>query len=116
MKLVRVAPVRAHPWVLSTDIHIRRGQAELTTVAWDEAMRTLRLRATRNGNVFLRVPKELRVAEPAGLWIAKNGNDASLIVRFPVGTEERVVRFVPLKVAGENPRGYLARKKNEFPL
>ncbi len=108
--------MRAHPWVLSTDIHIRRGEAELTTVAWDEATRSLRRRATRNDNVFLRVPKELQVAELAGLWIAKNDNDASLIVRVPVGTEERVVRFVPLSVAGENPRGYLARRKNEFPL
>ena len=116
VKLLRVAPERAHPWVLSTDIHIRQGQAELTTVAWDEAMRSLRLRATRSGNVFLRVPKEFRVAEPTGLWIGKDGNDASLIVRVPVTTKERVVRFVPLSVAGENPRGYLARRKNELPL
>lgn len=74
--------------MLSTDIHIRQGQAELTTVAWDAA--------TRGGNVFLRVPKEFRVAEPAGLWIAKDGNDATLIVRVPLGTEARVVRFARL--------------------
>lgn len=82
--------------MLSTDIHIRQGQAELTTVAWDAATRSLRLRATRGGNVFLRVPKEFRVAEPAGLWIAKDGNDATLIVRVPLGTEARVVRFARL--------------------
>lgn len=96
VKLLRVAPVRAHPWVLSTDIHIRQGQAELTTVAWDKSTLSLRLRATRGGNVFLRVPKEFRVADPAGLWIAKDGNDATLIVRVPLSTEERVVRFVRL--------------------
>ena len=102
--------------ILGNDIHIRPDQAELTKIAWDEAVRSLRLRPTRDGKVFLRVPKELQVAELAGLWIAKNGNDASLIVRVPVGTEERVVRFVPLSVAGENPRGYLASRKNEFPV
>jgi hypothetical protein len=42
------------------------------------------------------VPKEFRFAEPAGLWIAKDGNDATLIVRVPLSTEERVVRFVRL--------------------
>ncbi len=93
VKLLRVAPVRAHPWVLSTDIHIRQGQAELTTVTWDEATLSLRLCATRSGNVFLRVPKEFRVAEPAGLWIAKDGNDASLIVRVAAEAGERRIRF-----------------------
>ena len=28
------------------------------------------------GNVLLRVPKEFRLADPSGLWIAKDGNDA----------------------------------------
>jgi hypothetical protein len=96
VKLLRVAPVRAHPWELSTDIHIRPGQAELTKIAWDEAVRSLRLRPTRDGKVFLRAPKEFRVTEPADLWVAKDGNDASLNVRVPLGPEERVVRFVPL--------------------
>ncbi len=106
--------MRAHPWVLSTDIRIRPGQAELTTVAWDEATRSLRLRPTRDGKVFLRAPKEFRVTEPADLWIAKDGNDASLSVRVPLGPEERVVRFVPLEAAGRNSRDDLATKKNEF--
>ena len=96
VQLLRVAPVRAHPWVLSTDIHIRQGQAELTTVAWDAKAGELRLRATRRGNVFLRVPRDFRLADPAGLWIAKDGNDASLIVRVPVTAGERTLRFVPL--------------------
>ena len=81
VKLLRVAPARAHPWILSTDIHIRQGQAELSGVAWDEPALELRFTTARAGNVFLRVPKEFRLADPAGLWIAKDGNDASLIVR-----------------------------------
>lgn len=85
--------MRAHPWVLSTDIHIRQGQSELTDVAWDEAARQLHLRATRSGNVLLRVPKGFRLANPAGLWIAKDGNDSSLVVRVPVSEGERVIGF-----------------------
>lgn len=94
VKLLRFAPARAHPWVLSTDIHIRQGQAELSGVTWDESRLELRFSATRAGNVFLRVPKEFRLAEPAGLWVAKDGNDSSLLVRVAVEAGERSVRFV----------------------
>lgn len=94
VKLLRVAAVRSHPWVLSTDIHIRQGQAELDVVAWDEPKQELQLRSSRPGNVILRVPKEFRLRDPAGLWIAKDGNDASLIVRVPVGTNARLLGFV----------------------
>ncbi|MBI5768291.1 MAG: hypothetical protein HZA93_10885 [Verrucomicrobia bacterium] len=94
VKLLRVAPARAHPWILSTDIHIRQGQAELSGVAWDERALELRFSTARAGNVYLRVPKEFRVAEPAGLWIAKDGNDASLLVRVAAGAGERRVKFV----------------------
>ncbi len=94
VKLLRVAPARTHPWILSTDIHIRQGQADLTGVVWDEAALELRFTAARAGNVFLRVPKEFRLAEPRGLWIAKDGNDASLLVRVAAEAGERRVRFV----------------------
>jgi hypothetical protein len=86
--------VRTHPWILSTDIHIRQGQAELSGVAWNEDGLELRFSATRAGNVYLRVPKEFRLADPAGLWIAKDGNDASLLVRVPAEAGERSVKFV----------------------
>lgn len=92
-KLLRVAPARAHPWVLSTDIHIRQGQSELSGVAWDESALELRFTAARAGNVFLRAPKGYRLAEPAGLWIAKDGNDESLLVRVAADAGGRRVRF-----------------------
>ena len=94
VKLLRIAPARTHPWVLSTDIHIRQGQAELSGVAWDQSALELRFTTTRAGNVFLRVPQEFRLAEPAGLWIAKDGNDSSLLVRVAAGVGERRVKFV----------------------
>jgi len=96
VKLLRVAPARPHPWVLATDIHIRQGQAEITAAAWDAAAGELTFTTMRPGNVFLRVPKEFRVAEPAGLWIAKDGNDASLLVRVATTPGERRIRFVRL--------------------
>ena len=96
VKLLRVAAARAHPWVLSTDIHIRQGQAELKDVIWNETTGTLHLHTTRSGNVLLRAPKGYRLANPAGLWIAKDGNDDSLIVRVPVVEGERAIAFVPL--------------------
>jgi hypothetical protein len=94
VRLLRVAPARPHPWVLSTDIHIRQGQAEIAAVHWDETAGELHLTTTRRGNVLLRVPKEFRVADPAGLWLAKDGNDSSLIVRVPVGAGKRRIGFV----------------------
>lgn len=96
VRLLRAAPARAHPWILSTDIHIRQGQAELSAVAWDEAALELRFTAARHGNVFLRVPKGFRLTDPAGLWIAKDGNDESLVVRVAADAGERRVRFARL--------------------
>lgn len=96
VKLLRIAPAREHPWILSTDIHIRQGQAELTDVAWDEAKRELRWTANRAGNVYVLVPKGLRLADPSGLWIAKDGGDQSLIVRVDAAAESRTLRFAPL--------------------
>ncbi len=96
VRLLRVAPARAPPWILSTDIHIRQGQAELSHVAWDEANLELRFTTARRGNVFLRVPKEFRLAVPAGLWIAKDGNDSSLVVRVAADPGERRIRFAKM--------------------
>jgi hypothetical protein len=47
--------------------------------------------------VFLHAPQGLAVANPEGLWIAKDGHDGTLIIRlafaFEGGETERVVRF-----------------------
>ena len=96
VKLLRIAPAREHPWVLSTDIHIRQGQAELKDVAWDASKLELRWVSKRKGNVYVLVPKGLRLADPAGLWIAKDGGDGSLIVRVEAAPGSRVVRFAQL--------------------
>ena len=105
VKLLRIAPARAHPWLLSTDMHVRQGQAEITACNWDEKTGTLSITASRptghRGVVFIWSPPGLEIVEPRGLWIAKDGNDKSLVIRADVqfGAEASAavkVRFRPL--------------------
>jgi len=85
VRLLRIARQQDHPWLLSTDMHVRQGQAEIQDCRWNAETGTLTIRAQRpkgyKGNLFLYAPKGWALAEPAGLWIAKDGNDESLIVR-----------------------------------
>ncbi len=100
--LLRLSAARAYPWLLSTDLHIRQGQAEIEQCQWDEAKKELTITAVRpagyRGNIYVRAPKGFAVAEPAGLWLARDGADTSLIVRYPVefgaaGRDTRTIRF-----------------------
>ncbi|MBN1396338.1 MAG: hypothetical protein JW959_15040 [Pirellulales bacterium] len=103
VKLVRLSRRRPHPWLVSTDMHVRQGQAEIEDCRWDSESMTLHFRARRpageRGNVFLLVPPGWEAAEPRSLWLAKDGRRGSqtLIVRcaldFSDGAEERSIRF-----------------------
>ncbi len=103
VKVLRLSRERSHPWVLSTDMHVRQGQAEILDCRWDAAARALTLRASRAGrhpgNVFVRAPPGMSVANPRGLWLAKDGSDQSLLIRvafsFAQGAEEQTIRFNP---------------------
>jgi hypothetical protein len=71
---------------------------------WDAAGGALTLRASRagrvSGNVFVRVPPGLAVANPQGFWIAKDGSDQTLLIRaaftFAGGAAEKTIRFQPV--------------------
>jgi hypothetical protein len=99
--LLRLSRRRGHPWIISTDMHVRQGQAEIEDCRWSAEAMALTFRASRpageTGSVFVHVPEGLFVANPEGLWIAKDANDNSLIVRvaFEFGEEadERTIRF-----------------------
>ncbi len=102
VKLWRIARRRPHPWIASTDMHLRQGQAEIESCRWDAAAKVLTIRAQRpagnRGNVFVTVPKDMAVANPAGLWIAKDANDSTLLIRVPLDSKdgrpvERQIRF-----------------------
>ncbi len=103
VKVLRLSRERLHPWVMSTDMHVRQGQAEILDCRWDAAARTLTLRASRAGrhpgNVFVRAPAGMSVANPQGLWLAKDGSDQALLIRvafsFSQVAEEKTIRFNP---------------------
>jgi len=88
VRLVRIARDRDHPWLLSTDMHVRQGQAKILDCRWDQATSTLTIRAQRpageQGSIYVRAPAGWSLADPKGLWIAKDGRDSSLIVRSAV--------------------------------
>ncbi len=88
VRLLRIARDREHPWLLSTDMHVRQGQAEITDCRWDPVTSSLFLRAQRpageQGSIYVRAPAGWALADPKGLWIAKDGRDGSLIVRSAI--------------------------------
>jgi hypothetical protein len=102
VKLLRVSRLRAHPWLVSTDMHIRQGAAEILDCRWDTASLTSNIRCRRpageQGNLYVRVPPGWALADPRGLWIAKDGRDASLLVRaqvkFGAGPAEVRIPFI----------------------
>jgi hypothetical protein len=91
VKLLRMARDRDHPWLLSTDMHVRQGQAEIEDCRWDEASMTLTVRAQRpaghQGSIYVRAPKGWALAEPKGLWLARDGRDNSLVIRKALAFE-----------------------------
>lgn len=86
--LLRISRLREHPWLLSTDMHVRQGQVDVQDVSWDQNAQRLSLRATRpksfRGSLYLRVPPGFALKNPARRWIAKDENESCLIVRLPV--------------------------------
>jgi hypothetical protein len=92
VKLLRIARGREHPWLLSTNMHVRQGQAEIEDCRWDEASMTLTVRAERpaghQGSIHVRAPKGWALAEPKGLWLGRNGRDNSLVIRKLLKFEE----------------------------
>ena len=100
--LYRFEEVRRHPWILSTDIHVRQGEAELDAVSWNEATRTLSGKAIRTpgeqGNIFIIAEESFIPADfNRGLTVCKSAIDLSLIIKkricFTQETEEWSVRF-----------------------
>ncbi len=104
VRVYRLTADEGRPVVLGTDMHLLMGEMELADVSWDPVERVLSGRALRpageRGSVFLHAPQGLCVADPRGIWIAKDGADASLILRcaleFAEGEAAWSVRFAQL--------------------
>ena len=71
VRLLRIARDREHPWLLSTDMHVRQGQSEIIDCRWDKATSTLIIRAQRpageQGSIYVRAPAGWSLANPKGL-------------------------------------------------
>ena len=87
-RVLRLARRRAHPWILSSDMHVRQGQVELADVRWDPRKLTLSGTAIRpvgeEGNLFIISPLTYRPRAYAGLTVARDGTHDALIVRRPI--------------------------------
>ena len=98
----RFEQIKDHPWILSTDIHVRQGDAELDQICWDERTRTLSGIAKRTpgeqGNIFI-ISDDSFVPEHAnrGWMVAKSATDMSVIIKkkikFNSDTEKWSIRF-----------------------
>jgi hypothetical protein len=103
--LLRLSAKRPHPWLVSTDMHVRQGQAEIEDCQWDPATTTLKFRAKRpagqSGSVFFSAPAGWRVATPSRLWLASDARNQSLTMRcdldFTGETVEKAIRFEAVK-------------------
>ncbi len=84
-RVLRLEGVRRHPWILSTDMHLRQGQVELEDVRWDARRLALEGVCVRprgeTGNIFLVAPPGFKPVDYAGLWVAKDMNERCLIIR-----------------------------------
>jgi len=93
------------PVLLGTDMHIMMGEMEIDECRWDANSRTLSGRALRpageRGNVFFHAPANVRLANPRGLWIAKDALDKSLVIKasllFEASSVDWSVSFTDLE-------------------
>jgi hypothetical protein len=119
-KIFRLEAVRPHPWILSTDMHVRQGEVELLDVRWDEASQTLGGRAMRpageRGSLYIIAPPEYKERHGNdNLWVAKSAVDESLIIRkelvFGDGPADWRIEFARLD---EEERAWQERHRARF--
>lgn len=97
-KVFRIAEKKDHPWVLSTDLHVRQGDAELQSVHWDAESMTLsgevRYAAGERGNLLLVAPENFREKHfNKGMLVAKSAYDRSLIIKLPLFFEKDICKW-----------------------
>ncbi|MFH1567828.1 MAG: hypothetical protein ABIL09_07485 [Gemmatimonadota bacterium] len=108
VRVYRLVADQGRPEVLGTDLHLLMGEVELLDCQWHAAARRLGGRALRpageRGSLFVHAPPGLRVDDPRGRWIAKDGRDSSLVIRlslaFEGGPVDWDVTFAPIVPVG----------------
>jgi hypothetical protein len=80
VRVLRIAAMPDHPWVIGTDLHLTQGGVELERVRWNARQMTLSMNIHRapgeSGNVYVRVPAGYRALLGVG--------EVSGILRVPV--------------------------------
>ncbi len=104
IKVFRIAPVREHPWFLSTDMHVLQGAVEVEDVRWEEAALTLTITCTRpvgeSGLVWIRISKGFKPTNYSGLHTVKTKIDDCVIAtrRVQFKSEHETVRLTFEKI------------------
>lgn len=114
-KLYRIMQCKTHPWLMSTDMHIQQGAAEVTGLEWDESTKTLRGSFSRpdgeRGNAYILAPKEFHLLNPAGKNVLKDLLDFNVIIKVPLhfvdGAAELELRFKDWEYELLAPKGLI---------
>jgi hypothetical protein len=112
---------RAHPWLLSTDMHVQQGAVEVSTLAWDEARMRLtgsvRRPVGEKGNVFFLMPSGFRLTNHEGTGLMKELIDMNVVVRMPVSfareTEAFELEFTPRGTPYVGRKGWMRYPREE---
>lgn len=87
-RLFRISRARPHPWLLSTDLHVEQGNAEIESLSWDEQTRVLKGVARRpageSGSLFFLMPRQLRLLNHEGTNTMKEVIDMQTVIRLPL--------------------------------
>jgi hypothetical protein len=108
-RLFRFTEVTSHPWVLSTDMHVRQGECELADVRWDEKRMTLSGTAIRaageRGNLLLVSDDEWMEAHfNKGMLVAKSADDDALVIKVPLEFKDDTVHWQVEFMPSDAPR------------
>ena len=95
-RVLRIEEVKGHPWLLSTDITVRQGDAEITNLEWND--KTLCLKGTAHrapgeqGNLFFIAPDKFKIVN-YGFLVFKSSRDMSLIIKKYIEFDKADVDF-----------------------
>jgi hypothetical protein len=116
----RFERTKPHPWLLSTDMHVRQGEAELTDLQWDAEKLILRGIACRprgeKGNLYIVAPPEYKERNfNRNLWVAKSAINENLIIRkelcFESDSQDWKIEFALLD---DEENEWLSRHRKRF--
>ena len=96
--VLRIEECKEHPWLLSTDITVRQGDAEITALEWDEKALCLTGKAHRapgeEGNLFFIAPDKYKIVnDNYGFLVFKSAKDMSLIIKKHVQFDSENIDF-----------------------